>query len=68
LPAAQPVPKIDIIDPILMILRGPAFFMWDRRLCVQMNALVRLASSTVCHSAALSVFGDLRTAPRVMRR
>src|SRR5207244_13252626 len=47
--ATNAVPKIDIIDPMLMILPPPAAFMMGYTAREQRNALVRLVSITLRH-------------------
>src|SRR4029079_7383467 len=58
--AAKPAPKIDIIEPILMILPPPAFFISGYAACEHRYALVRFVSMTSRHSASESVSGGLR--------
>ena len=58
--ARSEAPKIDIIEPMLMILPPPAFFIADRRPAQQTKALVRLVSSTARHSSSVYSCGGLR--------
>ena len=58
---AYGAPKIDIIEPMLMILPPPAAFMSGCAARLHKNALVRLVSITWFHSASVSWSTDLRT-------
>jgi hypothetical protein len=58
--AANEAPKIDIMEPMLMILPRPARFSSGYAACEQRKALVRLVSMTACHSASINCSGGLR--------
>src|SRR2546430_15379547 len=57
---AKDAPKIDIIEPMLMILPRPAFVISGWTAFEQRKALVRLGSRTWCHSASVYSCGCLR--------
>src|SRR5690348_3582329 len=57
---AKLAPKIDIIDPMLMILPPPACLRCGYAALAHRNALVKLVFITVCHSSSASASTGLR--------